>query len=169
MKNNYLIVISIFLLGALLVTGCNGSIDEGQAKNGDTVQVNYTGTLSDGTIFDSSAGRAPLEFTLGAEQMIPGFEKAILGMRIGETKKVTILAQDAYGQRYDELVIEIPREKLPTDLHPQVGQQLQSTRSDGMVIIVTVVEVTNTVITVDGNHPLAGKDLTFEIELVSIS
>jgi peptidylprolyl isomerase len=169
MKKSHLFIVVIFLLGALFMTACNATPDEGQAKNGDVVQVNYTGKLEDGTIFDSSEGREPLEFTLGADQMIPGFEKAILGMKVGETKTFTIPAKEAYGNHRDDLVMEIPRAELPENLNPQVGQQLQSTRSDGMIIVVTVIEVSDTKITVDANHPLAGKDLTFEVELVSIS
>jgi FKBP-type peptidyl-prolyl cis-trans isomerase 2 len=169
MKYSYLIITIIFLLGAVFMTGCNATPGEGEAKNGDIVKVNYTGKLEDGTIFDSSEGRAPLEFTLGAGQMIPGFEKAVLGMKVGETKTVTIPSKEAYGQRHDELVMEIPREELPPDLNPQVGLQLQSTRSDGAIVVVTIIEVADTTITVDANHPLAGKDLIFEIKLVSIS
>jgi peptidylprolyl isomerase len=168
MRNGYLIVILFFLFGAFIMSGCNSTPVEGQAKKGDVVQVDYTGKLEDGTIFDSSIGREPLEFTLGQGQMIPGFEKAVLGMQVGETKTFTIPAKEAYGPHHDELVMEIPREQLPEGLDPQVGYQLQSTTSDGTIVVVTVIEVTDTSIIVDANHPLAGKDLIFEIELVSI-
>ncbi|MBM3119336.1 MAG: peptidylprolyl isomerase [Chloroflexi bacterium] len=147
-----------------MITGCGAA----QVKNGDTVQVNYTGKLADGTVFDSSVERGPLEFTLGAGQLIPGFEKAVLGMKVGEKKTVIIPADEAYGPHRDEQVVEIPREELPSDLTPQVGQQLVVTQQDGRQIIVVITEVSDETVTIDANHPLAGKDLTFEIELVKI-
>jgi len=148
------------------MTGCNAS----QARNGDVVQVDYTGKLADGTVFDSSAERGPLEFTLGAGQMIPGFEKAVFGMKVGEKKTVTIPVDEAYGPRRDDLVVEVPREKLPSDMTPEVGQQLGIKQPDGRTAIVTITNVSdNNTVTIDANHPLAGKDLTFEIELVKIN
>ncbi|MBC8276256.1 MAG: peptidylprolyl isomerase [Chloroflexi bacterium] len=146
------------------MTGCNAS----QARNGDVVQVDYTGKLADGTVFDSSVERGPLEFTLGAGQVIPGFEKAVLGMKVGEQKTVTIPADEAYGPYRDEQVVELPREKLPSDMTPEVGQQLVMRQSDGSEIVVVITEVSDETVTIDANHPLAGKDLTFEIELVKI-
>ncbi|MCX6008591.1 MAG: peptidylprolyl isomerase [Chloroflexi bacterium] len=148
--------------------GCNAWHNAAQAKNGDVVQVDYTGKLADGTVFDTSVGREPLEFTLGAGQMITGFEKAVLGMKVGEKKTVTIPADEAYGPRRDDLVGELPREKLPSGLTPEVGQQLQMTRPDGGTIIATITNVSDNTVTIDANPPLAGKDLTFEIELVKI-
>ncbi len=168
LKNNRIVLAVILILGAILMPGCNAGHDAAQAKNGNTVQVNYTGKLADGTVFDSSVGREPLEFTLGAGQMIPGFEKAVLGMKVGEKKTVTIPADEAYGPRRDEQIVELPREKLPSDLTPEVGQQLQMTRPDGGMIIVAITKVSDKTVTLDANHPLAGKDLTFEIELVKI-
>jgi peptidylprolyl isomerase len=148
-----------------MMTGCGAA----QAKNGDTVQVNYTGKLADGTVFDSSVGREPLEFTLGAGQMIPGFEKAVFGMKVGEKKTVTIPVDEAYGPHRDDLVIEVPRDKLPAGLTPEVGQQLGVKQADGSTAVVTITNVSdNNTVTIDANHPLAGKDLTFEIELVKI-
>jgi FKBP-type peptidyl-prolyl cis-trans isomerase 2 len=149
-----------------MMTGCNAAP---QAKNGNIVQVDYTGKLADGTVFDSSVGSEPLEFKLGAGQVIPGFEKAVLGMKVGEKKTVTIPANEAYGPHRDEQVVELSREELPSDLTPQVGQQLVVTQQDGRQIIVVITNVSdNNTVTIDANHPLAGKDLTFEIELVKI-
>ena len=168
LKNSHIVLAVILILGAILMPGCNAWHNAAQAKNGDTVQVNYTGKLAEGTVFDSSVGREPLEFTLGAGQMITGFEKAVLGMKVGEKKTVTIPVDEAYGPRRDDLVGELPREKLPSGLTPEVGQQLQMTRPDGGTIIATITNVSDNTVTIDANPPLAGKDLTFEIELVKI-
>ena len=138
------------------------------ASDGDTVRVHYTGTLEDGTTFDTSVGREPLEFTLGEGKMIPGFEKAVYGLTVGKSKTVTIPAEEAYGPHRDDLVIVVEREQLPADLDPKVDQQLQMQQTDGRTAVVIVTDVSETTITVDANHPLAGKDLTFEIELVEI-
>jgi len=138
------------------------------ASDGDTVRVHYTGTLEDGTTFDTSVGREPLEFTLGEGKMIPGFEKAIYGLKVGKSKTVTIPAEEAYGPHRDDLVIVVEREQLPANLHPKVDQQLQMQQTDGRTAVVIVTDVSETTITVDANHPLAGKDLIFEIELVEI-
>jgi peptidylprolyl isomerase len=140
-----------------------------QAKSGDTVAVHYTGTLADGTVFDSSRDRDPLTFTLGSGQVIPGFEEAITGMQPGETRTTTIPADQAYGQRYDDLLFEVERDQLPPDLSPTVGEQYQMRQQDGQVIVVTVQDVAPAHVTFDANHPLAGEDLTFDLELVSIS
>ncbi len=167
-KHSHIILLGIFLLGAILISGCNADQNAAQAKNGDIVEVHYTGTLEDGTVFDTSVEREPLEFTLGAGQMISGFEQAVLGMKIGESKTVTIPADEAYGPYRDDLVLVINREELPPGPDPEVGQQLQLTRPDGGTSIGPITNVTDTTITVDFNHHLAGKDLTFEIELMSI-
>jgi len=152
-----------------LLAGCTGDTDTPVASNGDTVRVHYTGMLEDGTVFDTSAGNDPLEFTIGEGMIIPGFEEAVTGMQAGESKTVEIPTDQAYGQRDDALIIEVEREMLPEDLEPEVGQQLQMvSQVDGSVVLVTVIEVTDTMITVDANHFLAGEDLTFEIELVEI-
>ena len=139
------------------------------ADDGDTVKVHYTGTLEDGTVFDTSIGREPLEFTLGEGIVIPGFEEAVMGMRVGESKTVTIPVEKAYGPHYADLVIVAEREQLPAGLDPEVGQQLQMQQTDGRTTTVTVTDVSEETITVDANHPLAGKDLTFKIELVEIN
>ena len=139
-----------------------------QAKSGDTVKIHYTGTLDDGTQFDSSAGRDPLEFELGGGQVIPGFDSAVEGMAVGESKNVRIEPDQAYGERHEQLVQQVPRSALPDDLEPQVGMGLQSQSPDGQVMMLMVTAVGEEEITVDANHPLAGQALSFDIELVSI-
>ncbi|QUJ75424.1 peptidylprolyl isomerase [Sulfitobacter albidus] len=139
-----------------------------EVKPGDTVQLHYTGTLADGTTFDSSAGRDPLQFTVGSGQIIPGLDTAIPGMKVGETKKVEIGADDAYGQVNPEMRQAVPREGIPADIPLEIGTQLQMQTPDGQAMPVTVVEVEEATVTLDANHPLAGKDLTFDIELVNI-
>lgn len=140
-----------------------------EAKKGDKVRVHYTGKLDDGTVFDTSADREPLEFTVGEGQVIPGFEKAVEGMNPGESKTAQIAAAEAYGQHYPEMVLNVPREQLPEDFSPEVGERLELRRSDGRTFVVTVSETGEEEITVDANHPLAGKDLTFDIELVEVN
>ena len=162
-KSIYIVSAVILMIG-VIITGCGAE----QAANGDTVQVEYTGTLADGTVFDSSVGREPLEFTLGAGQLIPGFEEAVLGLKVGEKKTVTILAEEAYGPHLEGMAVELPREDLPGDKTPEIGDRLVVSRADGSQAIVTIVSVSDNVVVVDTNHPLAGKDLTFEIELVKI-
>ncbi len=139
-----------------------------KAKEGDTVRVHYSGFLEDGTVFDSSLERDPLEFTIGSGMLIPGFEDAVLGMDVGETKTVQISSDDAYGPRREELVITIGREQIPPDIDPVTGQELQVRTPNGMVTNVLVTDVTEDTVTLDANHPLAGKDLIFEIKLVEI-
>ena len=138
-----------------------------EAKSGDTVRVHYTGTLGDGQVFDSSQGREPLEFTLGAGQVIPGFDEAVTGMQPGEEKSVTIPVDEAYGQRRPEMMGTVPRQQFPPEIQPAVGQQLQMSQG-GQNFVVTVTEVTDSEVTLDANHPLAGQDLTFQLELVEI-
>ena len=140
-----------------------------QAKPGDTVRIHYTGTLDDGTQFDSSAGRDPLEFTIGSGQVIPGFDKAVEGMTVGDSKSVNIAVNDAYGPRHAQMVQQVPKTALPGDLEPREGMTLQARGNDGQVINLTVTAVGDEHITVDGNHPLAGRDLNFDIELVEIA
>ncbi|UCH84659.1 MAG: peptidylprolyl isomerase [Candidatus Latescibacterota bacterium] len=138
-----------------------------EAKNGDTVRVHYTGTLEDGTQFDSSMDRDPLEFKLGEGMVIKGFDAAVVGMSEGETKSVTIPVDDAYGPHRDELVLVVDRSEMPPDLEPAVGEQLEM-RQEDQSFVVKVIEVTPDTIRLDANHPLAGKALSFEIELVAI-
>jgi peptidylprolyl isomerase len=138
------------------------------AKTGDTVKVHYTGKLADGTVFDSSVNREPLEFTIGDGKLIPGFDRAVNGMKVGEKTTVNIPAEEAYGPRYDQLVQIVNRTDLPPELNPEVGQHLEAVQQDGNVINVTVTNVDENSITIDANHPLAGKELIFELELVEI-
>jgi peptidylprolyl isomerase len=143
--------------------------DMTQAKEGSTVKVHYTGKLEDGTVFDSSRDSEPLEFTIGAGQIIPGFEHAVIGMDIGDSKSVTITPEDGYGPHRDEMVMSVKRDQLPPELEPQIGLQLQSRQRDGQIVVFTITEVNETSITVDANHPLAGKSLIFEIELLDVA
>ncbi|MHA7873937.1 FKBP-type peptidyl-prolyl cis-trans isomerase [Roseivivax sp.] len=139
-----------------------------EVKTGDTVLIHYTGTLTDGSTFDSSAGRDPLEFTVGSGQIIPGLDKALPGMTVGDKKSVEIPADEAYGQRQDEAFQAVPREQIPEDIPLDIGTQLQVQTPNGQVMPVTVAEVNDSEVTLDANHPLAGKDLNFDIELVEI-
>jgi len=139
-----------------------------QASQGNTVRVHYTGKLADGTVFDTSEQRGPIEFTIGSGQIIPGFEEAILGMAPGDTKSANIPSDKAYGPFRDEMVQEIPRSEFPDDVEVQVGRAFQVERPDMPPMILTVIELTDDMVTVDANHPLAGKDLEFDLELVEI-
>ncbi len=139
-----------------------------QAKVGDKVSVHYTGKLEDGTVFDSSDGREPLEFEIGTSSVIPGFEHAIVGMAPGESKTATVPADQAYGQREQGKVVEVERGQLPPDLDLRVGQRLKLTDQQQNSTYVTVAEMNEAAVKLDANHPLAGKDLTFDIELVEI-
>jgi peptidylprolyl isomerase len=167
-----------------------------QATTGDRVKVHYTGTLEDGSVFDKSEdsveqpddrscgcgskkdiddgcgcdshATGPMEFVIGAGQLIPKFEAAVIGLEPGQSVTVTIPADDAYGQRAEEMVAVIERSEIPSDIHPEPGQQMEVILEDGSPLPVLVTEVTDTNITLDGNHPLAGRDLTFAIRLVEI-
>lgn len=140
-----------------------------KAKSGDTVRVHYTGKLDDGTEFDSSAGKEPLEFALGSGGVLPAFDSEVEGMAVGDNKSFKIEAEDAYGRRHDQLIQDVPREHLPEDMDPAVGMQLQAQGQDGQPIHLIVTEVKDDTVTVDGNHPLAGQALSFDIELVEIA
>ena len=139
-----------------------------KAKANDKVKVHYTGKLTTGEVFDSSDGRDPLEFTVGGGQMIKGFDEAVNGMELNEKKTVTIPSNEAYGDRREDLIQEIPKNQLPEDMNPEVGQKLVATNDLGHQVQVSVTSVTAETITVDANHDLAGKDLVFDIELVEI-
>ena len=140
-----------------------------QVKSGDTVRIHYTGTLHDGTTFDSSEGRDPLEFQVGSGQIIPGLDKAIPGMEVGEKKTVNVPCDEAYGPVDPQMRQAVPREGIPADIPLDLGTRLQMQTQQGQVTPVTVVEVTEEQVTLDANHPLAGQDLTFAIELVQIA
>lgn len=139
-----------------------------KAKANDKVKVHYTGKLTTGEVFDSSEGREPLEFTVGGGQMIKGFDEAVNGMELNEKKTVTIPTAEAYGEHRDELIQEVPKNQLPEDMNPEVGQKLVATNDLGHQTYVSVTNVTEESITVDANHELAGKDLVFDIQLVEI-
>ena len=140
-----------------------------QAKTGDTVKVHYTGKLTTGDQFDSSAGREPLEFTVGAGQMIKGFDAAIPGMKVGDKKTINIPAVEAYGERSADAMIEFPKENIPPDMKLEPGMQLTLSNQHGQPVPVIVVELKEEVVVLDANHFLAGKDLVFDIELVEIN
>lgn len=140
-----------------------------QAKTGDTVKVHYTGKLKDGEVFDSSEGSDPLEFKIGDGQIIAGFEEEVVGMAEGESKTINIEAEKGYGEHHDELVVEVGRDQFPPEITPEVGQQLQVKQQDGQTIPVRVTDTSKTSVTLDANHPLAGKDLTFDIEVVKLN
>ena len=139
-----------------------------QVKSGDKIKVHYTGKLEDGEGFDSSREREPLEFTVGAGNVIPGFDTGVIGMAAGDQKTVTIEAEQAYGMRRDELMLEVKKDVFPDNITPEVGQQLKMDQPDGQAVDVVVSEMKGEMVTLDANHPLAGKTLIFEIELVTI-
>ncbi|MEO7960097.1 MAG: peptidylprolyl isomerase [Ginsengibacter sp.] len=139
------------------------------AKKGDTVKVHYTGKLTTGDQFDSSEGRDPLEFTVGAGQMIPGFDKAIPGMVIGDKKTVTLAPEEAYGPKNEAAIIEFPKENIPAEMKLEQGMKLQLRDEKGHPIPVVVTDIHDTMVVLDANHELAGKELIFDIELVEIA
>ncbi len=140
-----------------------------EAKSGDTVTVHYTGRLTDGTVFDTSSGGEPLRFTLGQQRVISGFEHAVLGMTPGDKKTTVVPSAQAYGEHRPDLVVEFQRAQMPQDITLQVGQALQLRAQDGQKLTARVIALSPDTVTLDANHPLAGKDLTFDIELVEIS
>lgn len=139
-----------------------------QAKAGDTVRVHYTGRLGDGREFDSSVGRDPLEFTIGSRSLIPAFEDAVIGLDVGQSESLTIPAADAYGARVQEAIQTVERSMIPPEVELELGKVLQATAPGGQQMMLTVIELTDETVTLDANHPLAGEDLTFDIELVAI-
>ncbi|MBO9435687.1 peptidylprolyl isomerase [Ruegeria sp. R13_0] len=140
-----------------------------EIKQGDTVRIHYTGTLLDETVFDSSDGRDPLEFVVGSGQIIPGLDSAMPGLAVGDKKRVEIACVDAYGPINPAMRQDIPREGIPDDIPLEPGTQLQMQTPDGQALPVTVVEANEATVTLDGNHPLAGQDLIFDIEVVSVN
>ena len=139
-----------------------------QAIKGDTIKVHYTGRLADGSIFDSSKDREPLEVTLGAGSVIAGFDKGLTGMALGETKTINIPAEDAYGQIRQDMIAEVDKKDIPSEIKPEVGQELELTQEDNNIINVTISKIEDDKITIDANHPLAGKELIFDLEMVEI-
>jgi FKBP-type peptidyl-prolyl cis-trans isomerase 2 len=140
-----------------------------QVKKGDTVKVHYHGKLTNGTTFDSSAGREPLEFEVGSGMVIPGFDEGVTGMVIGDKKTIHIPADQAYGQKEEHMIMEFPRDRFPADMVPEVGMQLNMSNGSGQNFPVVITEVRETAVVLDANHPLAGEDLIFDLELVSIN
>lgn len=140
-----------------------------QVKKGDTVKVHYHGKLTNGTTFDSSAGREPLEFEVGSGMVIPGFDDGVTGMVIGDKKTIHIPADQAYGQKEEHMIMEFPRDRFPADMVPEVGMQLNMSNGSGQNFPVVITEVREAEVVLDANHPLAGEDLIFDLELVSIN
>jgi FKBP-type peptidyl-prolyl cis-trans isomerase 2 len=139
-----------------------------QVKENNTVKVNYTGKLADGQVFDSSEGKEPIEFTLGQGQLIPGFEKGLIDMKLNEKKTITVTKEEAYGDVNKDLIQEVKKTELPQDMTPEVGMGLVSKSPDGQEMNLMVVEVKDESIVIDGNHPLAGKELVFDLEVLEI-
>lgn len=140
-----------------------------QVKKGDTVKVHYHGKLTDGTTFDSSEGREPLEFEVGSGMVIPGFDQGVTGMTVGEKKTVLIPADEAYGPKQEDMIMEFPKDRFPADLTPEVGMQLNMSNPQGQNFPVIIVDIKDEAVVLDANHPLAGEDLSFDLELVEIS
>ncbi|SPF75241.1 FKBP-type peptidyl-prolyl cis-trans isomerase SlyD [Aliiroseovarius pelagivivens] len=139
-----------------------------EVTQGAKVRIHYTGTLEDGSVFDSSEGRDPLEFEAGSGMIIPGLDKALPGMKVGDKKKVTIAPEEAYGPRHDEAILEVPRADIPAEIPLEVGIQLQMSGPQGQPVPVTVTNLTDDTVTLDANHALAGKTLIFDFEVVGI-
>ncbi|MBI2412254.1 MAG: peptidylprolyl isomerase [Deltaproteobacteria bacterium] len=140
-----------------------------QAKKGDHVKVHYKGTLEDGSEFDASFNREPIEFTLGEGMLLPRFEQAVEGMDEGETRNIKIPAEEAYGPYFQDLVIEFEKEQFPPDLDPKIGEHLELQQEDGSSTVVKIVSISGDKVSLDANHPLAGKDLLFEIRLLAVN
>jgi peptidylprolyl isomerase len=140
-----------------------------QAKYGDKIKVHYTGKLTNGRVFDSSIDRNPMVFTIGQEQMIPDFEQAFVGMSPGESKRITISSDRAFGSYRENLVTKIKSGNISPELEPKVGQRMDASQRNGQKVVVTIKAVTESGVTVDANHPLAGEDLTFDLELIEIA
>jgi len=139
-----------------------------KVKEGDTIVIEYKGKLEDGTVFDSTEGKNPLEFTVGEGEVIPGLEKGVIGMSAGESKTIVIPPEEGYGPHLKERVCKLDKKRIPDNFHPEVGQQLQMYRADGLPVMGTVVAISDTSFTMDYNHPLAGKILIFETTIVEI-
>ena len=140
-----------------------------QAKHGDTVKIHYTGKLEDGSVFDTSTGRDPLQFNIGENQVIQGFEKGVTGMALNESKTVTIPSDEAYGPHREEMLLNIPRDQFPPNIEPKTGQQLELGQENGQTTIAIVSQLSESNVTLDANHPLAGETLIFDIQLIEIA
>lgn len=140
-----------------------------QAQEGDEVQVHYTGKLEDGTVFDTSEDGEPLSFTIGENRVIPGFEEAVTGMEPGDSKTTEVEPEQAYGEHREDMVMEMERDQIPDDVDPEVGQQLQLRLENGQTVPVLITALGEDTVTIDANHPLAGRKLMFEIELIDVA
>ena len=140
-----------------------------KVKEGDTVKVHYTGKLENGDVFDSSREREPFEFTVGDKDVIPGFEKGVVGMGVGDSKTIEIPPEEAYGAKRDELVVVVKKSEFPEDITPSIGQRLQIKQQDGNPVVVMITDLTEDSITLDANHPLAGYTLFFDVEIIDIT
>lgn len=140
-----------------------------QAETGNTVKVHYKGMLDNGQVFDSSEGKEPLSFTVGHGTLIKGFENAVIGMAVGEEKEFTVEPDDGYGERNEDLIIDINRNDIPSHIDVSIGQRLQIQQPNGEAISVAVTDMTEEKVTLDANHPLAGQDLTFKVEVMEIA
>lgn len=140
-----------------------------QVKNGDTIKIHYKGRLADGSVFDSSEGREPLEFTVGEGMVIPGFDAGVKDMNVGEKKTIHIPAAEAYGDKQEHLIIEFPKDQFPPDLKPEAGMQLSMSSNTGQIIPVVITDVKEETVMLDANHQLAGKDLIFDLELMEVN
>ena len=169
MRNVKIIFAILIIMVAVIAAGCDAASGDTVVKYGDTVKLEFIGTLDNGETFDTSLGEEPLSFTLGEGEMVPAFENAILGMKVGDIKTFIIPAEEAYGPYYEELVLEVPRSDIPGDIVPEIGMQLKQVHEDGTIVIATITKVTEETITLDANHALAGENLTFEVELLDIS
>ncbi len=138
-------------------------------KKGDTIKIHYHGTLNDGSIFDSSKQREPLEFEVGSGMVIPGFDDGVMNMKVGDVKTINIPFDEAYGPVQEEMIIDFPRNQFPEDMQPEAGMQLQMSDKSGQNFPVVIISANDEIVKLDANHPLAGKDLTFELELIDIS
>ena len=167
----YLKLLGLIVIIVALVYGISFNLGGNKmpVKQGDKVKIEYKGTLDNGTVFDSSEGREPLEFEVGAGQVIPGFEKAVIDMEKGQEKEIHIPVEEAYGQHKDDLIKDFPRENLPKEQEPQVGMSLMMTLQTGQQVPAKIIEVNETSVKLDLNHPLAGKALNFHIKVVDIS
>ncbi len=165
MKSKLVMLLGAMLAGLMLVNGCVAE----QAKTGDAVKIQYTGKLEDGTVFDNTEGYGSLQFIIGGGYLLPAFEESVIGMRVGESKTIVIPADEAYGPYREEMVFDIDLTSLPEDVKPEVGQTLNLGMSSNAIITGVIIDVTASTVTVDTNHPLAGKDLTFDIYLLEIA
>jgi len=140
-----------------------------QVKNGNTVKIHFTGKLENGEVFDTSLAREPMEFQVGNGDVMPGLEEGIVGMAVGDTKTIEILPEQGFGDKLEDLVVEVMKGVLPESVTPEVGQQLQVSKAEGEVIVVTIVDMSDDTVTLDANHPLSGHTLFFDVELVEIA